>query len=119
MKQSGPRRAKSRPHSRPTRPSSPGGASHQTNIESYLERREIYQDRLLRAAEVALPGIRGAIELAMPGTPVTFESYTGRPMGMVGGFPQTSLFAARGPKPALRTCGWWEIRSFPANRRLG
>ena len=30
----------------------------------------------------------------LPGTPVTFQYYTRRPMGMVGGFAQTSLFAA-------------------------
>jgi hypothetical protein len=33
----------------------------------------------------------------MAGTPLTFEYFTGRPGGMVGGFPQTSLFGG-GPR---------------------
>lgn len=34
----------------------------------------------------------------LPGTPVTFQRYTGRRWGWVGGFPQTSLFGALGPR---------------------
>jgi phytoene dehydrogenase-like protein len=44
----------------------------------------------------------------LPGTPVTFEFYTRRPQGMVGGFPQRSLFDVRGPGtgiPNLRLVG--------------
>lgn len=68
---------------------------------AYEARREIYTERLLLAAERALPGIRDAVELILPGTPVTFEFYTRRPRGMVGGFPQTSLFRARGPHTGI------------------
>lgn len=59
--------------------------------------RDRYADKLLNAAERAMPGIKEAVELCLPGTPVTFEFYTGRPKGMVGGFPQKSLFDVRGP----------------------
>jgi len=70
--------------------------------QAYLSRREKYAERLLVAAEKAIPGIRQAIELCLPGTPVTFEFYTRRPLGMVGGFPQTSLWSARGSRTGLK-----------------
>ncbi len=68
---------------------------------AYEARREEYSERLLRAAEAAMLGLRQGILLQLPGTPVTFERFTWRPWGMVGGFAQTSLFAARGPQTGL------------------
>ena len=35
---------------------------------------------------------------SMPGTPVTFQGFTRRAWGWVGGFPQTNLFRAWGPR---------------------
>lgn len=68
---------------------------------AYLDRRLDYTNRMLAAAERALPGIRSAAELVLPGTPVTFEFYTRRAGGMVGGFPQRSLFGVRGPETGI------------------
>jgi phytoene dehydrogenase-like protein len=34
----------------------------------------------------------------MPGTPVTFQRFTRRKWGWVGGFPQTGLLRAFGPR---------------------
>ncbi len=68
---------------------------------AYEARREEYTERLMQAAERALPGIRNHVRLALPATPMTFQYYTQRPMGMVGGFPQTSLFRARGPRTSV------------------
>ena len=67
----------------------------------YLSRRAEYAERLLKAAERALPGISSAFDVCLPGTPITFDYYTRRPQGMVGGFPQTSLFKARGPRTGI------------------
>ena len=53
-----------------------------------------------RAAEIALPGLRGAARRIMPGTPVSFQRFTHRSLGWVGGFPQTSLFRAWAPRLA-------------------
>ena len=58
----------------------------------YKERIDRYTDRMLRATERALPGVSSSIDLLLPGTPVTFERFTGREKGWVGGFPQTNLF---------------------------
>ena len=55
---------------------------------------------MLAAVEVALPGLRDAARLVMPGTPVTFQHFTRRKWGWVGGFPQTHLLRALGPRLA-------------------
>ncbi len=65
---------------------------------AYEARKDVYTERVLRAAEVALPGLRSAAKLVMPGTPVSFQRFTGRSHGWVGGFPQTSLSRTWGPR---------------------
>ena len=65
---------------------------------AYEARKAEYVERVLTAAETPLPGLRAAARLVLPGTPVTFQRYTGRSFGSVGGFPQTSLFRAWGPR---------------------
>ena len=69
---------------------------------AYERRKAEYARRLLSAAETALPGLRQATELVLPGTPVTFQRFTGRSQGWVGGFPQTHLFRSRKPQLASR-----------------
>lgn len=76
--------------------------------QAYQTRKQEYTERMLSAVENALPGFRSSIRLLLPGSPVTYQFYTDRPQGMVGGLPQTSLFAARGPRtgiPNLRLVG--------------
>lgn len=64
----------------------------------YEQRKQYYVERMLRAAEVAVPGLREAADLTMPGTPVTFQRFTRRAWGWVGGFPQTNLLRAWAPR---------------------
>ncbi len=66
--------------------------------DAYEARKRAYTDRILETAEIALPGVRDAARLVLPGTPVTFQRFTRRAWGWVGGFPQTSLFRAWGPR---------------------
>jgi phytoene dehydrogenase-like protein len=68
--------------------------------ETYEARKQEYTERLLAAAEIALPGLRGAARRIMPGTPVSFQRFTHRSLGWVGGFPQTNLFRAWAPRLA-------------------
>ncbi len=44
------------------------------------------------------PGLRDAADLILPGTPVTFQRFTRRAKGWVGGYPQTNLFRTQGPR---------------------
>ncbi len=68
---------------------------------AYQARKEQYLNQMLDALERALPGVRDTITFQTTGTPVSFERFTRRPQGMVGGFPQTSIFKARGPKTGI------------------
>ncbi|GAB4397235.1 MAG: NAD(P)/FAD-dependent oxidoreductase [Anaerolineales bacterium] len=71
---------------------------HAENPVAYEARKQAYLEKLLAAAEIALPGIRAAQTFAMPGTPLTFARFTRRKWGWVGGFPQTGLFRTWGPR---------------------
>lgn len=66
--------------------------------DAYEARKIEYTERVLAAAEIALPGLRRAAKLVLPGTPVSFQRFTQRSYGWVGGFPQTNLFRAWGPR---------------------
>jgi C-3',4' desaturase CrtD len=92
---------------------------HGTDQSAYELRREEYAERLLKAAEIAVPGIRQAVRLRLPGTPVTFQYYTGRPLGMVGGFPQTSILKARGPKTGIKNLWLVGDSIFPGQSTAG
>jgi C-3',4' desaturase CrtD len=78
----------------------------QRDRAAYEARRAAYTERLLAAAKVALPRLREATDLVLPGTPLTFHRYTGRAGGWVGGFPQVSLFRAM---PPHLTPGVWLV----------
>ncbi|MFN8379891.1 MAG: FAD-dependent oxidoreductase [Anaerolineae bacterium] len=76
--------------------------------EAYADRKAQYAERMLDGIERYLPGFRAAVTVSFSGSPRTYEHYTGRWQGMVGGFPQSSLFRARGPRtgiPNMRLVG--------------
>lgn len=66
--------------------------------DRYESRKKEYVAKMLAHAERALPGFSDGASFVMSGTPVTFERFTRRPFGWVGGFPQTNLFRAWGPR---------------------
>jgi C-3',4' desaturase CrtD len=66
----------------------------------YEARKAAVAEQMLHTAGRALPGLGDATDLVLPGTPVTFQRFTRRAWGWVGGFPQTSLFRAWGPRLA-------------------
>jgi phytoene dehydrogenase-like protein len=68
------------------------------NEQAFEERKQRYLDKLIEAALLALPKLKSHIRLALPGTPLTFERFTQRVNGMVGGFPQTNLWAGWAPR---------------------
>ena len=68
------------------------------DLDADEARKAEYTDRVLDAAQVAIPGLRSAARLVLSGTPVTFQRFTQRSRGWVGGFPQTSLFRAWAPR---------------------
>ncbi len=92
---------------------------HRENPEAYEERKAKYAEKLLDAAEHALPGFRKAAKFIMPGTPHTYETFTRRPLGMVGGFPQTSLLRARSPRTGLQNLWLAGDSIFPGQSTAG
>jgi phytoene dehydrogenase-like protein len=60
---------------------------------AYEERRATYRERLLAAAERALPGISAHLLHVDCATPRTYARFTQRSLGMVGGLPQTPALA--------------------------
>ena len=64
---------------------------------AYMELKSVYIERLLDVFSEQFPKARDAVRSITAATPVTWERYTGRFQGLVGGYPQTSLFKVRGP----------------------
>jgi C-3',4' desaturase CrtD len=72
----------------------------ENNRDGYEARKDAYTTQMLAAAARALPGLLDAARFVLPGTPVSFQRFTRRAWGWVGGFPQTNLFRAWGPRLA-------------------
>jgi C-3',4' desaturase CrtD len=69
----------------------------------YEENKRLYTERVLAAVARSIPALgdlRQAADLILPGTPVTFERFTRRSRGWVGGFPQVNLLQPWGPRLA-------------------
>lgn len=70
-----------------TRPE-PWFALRSSDRAAYVARKHLYAERLLEALDRALPGARAAIRYQQAGTPVSFQRYTSRQNGAVGGIAQ-------------------------------
>lgn len=66
----------------------------------YESARQSYTERIMKLAGRVIPNILDASQLILPGTPVTFERFTRRHRGWVGGFPQKNLFQNWGARIA-------------------
>ena len=86
---------------------------------AYGERKAEYTHKALAAAEIAIPGLGAAVRLCLPGTPVTYHTYTRRPLGLVGGLPQRSLLAVRGPHTRLNNVFLVGDSIFPGQSTAG
>jgi phytoene dehydrogenase-like protein len=90
-----------------------------TDEKGYYTRKEAYTNRLFDTIERVFPGFRAASDLILPGSPVTYAFYTQRASGMVGGFPQTSLFRARGPRTGITNLRLVGDSIFPGQSTAG
>jgi C-3',4' desaturase CrtD len=71
---------------------------YQDDRAAYDARKTEMTEKVLEAAGVVFPGIRANAGLVMAGTPITFQRFARRKWGWVGGFPQTGLLRALGPR---------------------
>lgn len=86
---------------------------------AYQARKEQYAERILAAIERVIPGFRASLALVMDGTPVTYQTWTHRHLGMVGGFPAVSLLRARGPRTGLPNVRLVGDSIFPGQSTAG
>ena len=61
--------------------------------ESYAARKAAYEDLLLRSVERVVPDARDRVVFRASATPLTYERFTRRPLGYVGGLPHTRVVA--------------------------
>lgn len=95
----------------------PWWSARSQNRALYTQQKEQMTDLMLRAVERVLPGLRSHIRYQQSGTPVTFQRYTHRALGMVGGLaqrPEQSGFASLGIR-VPRLPGLWLVgdNTFP------
>lgn len=86
---------------------------------AYEEQKQAYAKRIITSIDKSIPGFKQGAELILPGTPVTYQFYTQRHQGMVGGFPQTSLFKARGPNTGIANIRLVGDSIFPGQSTAG
>jgi C-3',4' desaturase CrtD len=79
-----------------TRPD-PWFAALKEGRDAYLEMKERSTRKVLDLIREEWPETAGSIHTVTAATPVTWERWTGRRGGYVGGYAQTSLFGVRGP----------------------
>lgn len=91
----------------------------ETDRDGYYAKKDDYSDKIISAIDDILPGFRDGIALALPGTPVTYQFYTDRHDGLVGGFPITSLFKARGPRTGVANLRLVGDSIFPGQSTAG
>jgi C-3',4' desaturase CrtD len=86
---------------------------------AYEDCKAVYTERLLSGIERYLPGFKNSVSFLMSGSPTTYQFYTGRHLGMVGGFPQSSLFKARSPKTGISNMRLVGDSIFPGQSTAG
>jgi phytoene dehydrogenase-like protein len=91
----------------------------QQDPDAYYAQKEAYAERMIAAIDRTLPGFRSGIKLMLPGSPVTYEFFTARHLGMVGGFPMKSLFAARSPRTGIQNLKLVGDSIFPGQSTAG
>ena len=71
---------------------------YKLNIDSYKKEKKKMTECMLQLAQSIIPELDHAKKLVFSGTPVSFQRFTRRESGWVGGFPQTHLFRFQNPR---------------------
>ena len=89
------------------------------NPEAYEVEKQVYAERMIALIDTKIAGFKAGVEFILPGSPITYEFYTLRPQGMVGGFPQHSLLRARGPRTGIPNVRLVGDSVFPGQSTAG
>ena len=85
-------------HSRPE----PWFKARAAGKEAYDALKATYTEKVMELLSRHFNGIRQKVHMSSAATPVSWERYTGRKHGYVGGYPQASLFRVRGPQTPFK-----------------
>ncbi len=91
----------------------------QADEAAYHAQKDAYAQAIFTHMERIIPNFKDNLTLILPGTPVTYKFYTDRHLGMVGGFPQTSLFKARSPRTGIANLRLVGDSIFPGQSTAG
>lgn len=91
----------------------------ESDESAYTARKAEYAEKIITGIETVLPSFKAHITLMLPGSPVTYQFYTDRHKGMVGGFPQTSLLKMRGPRTGISNLRIVGDSIFPGQSTAG
>ncbi len=94
-------------------------AAAEQGQDAYEARKAEYQAMVLDGISRYIPGFKEAVRFSMAGSPTSYAFWTGRAQGMVGGFPQTSLFKARGPLTGIPNVRLVGDSIFPGQSTAG
>ncbi len=70
----------------------------ESDREAYLEQKARMEERMLDLAAQVIPDLKNRLVFRESGTPITFQRFTRRSLGWVGGFPQTGIGRSWGPR---------------------
>jgi len=87
--------------------------------QKYQDRKHAFAEEMINTIDKTIPNFKSAVELCLPGTPITYQFYTLRHKGMVGGFPQTTLFNVRTPRTGISNVRLVGDSVFPGQSTAG
>ena len=86
---------------------------------SYQALKEKYSNKMLTILSYYLDDFRKDIDLILTGTPVTYARYTGRHLGLVGGYAQTGGLPPRQDRQGIKNLRMVGDNCFPGQSMAG
>ena len=91
----------------------------QKGRKSYEALKKEYIEKIVGTMVHYLGDCRDSIDFCLAGTPVTYARYTGRHLGLVGGYAQTGLFAPRQKRYGVKNITFVGDYRFPGQSVTG
>ena len=91
----------------------PWWEAQQKGKEFYRAMKWQYTETILELLERHIKGVRDSINICISGTPLTYARYTGRHLGLVGGYAQERLLPPRQQLFGLKNCSLVGDSIFP------
>lgn len=85
----------------------------------YSARKQEYTDKILTLLTHYLGEFRQSVNVVFTGTPVTYARYTGRFLGLVGGYAQTRVLPPKGNTFGMKNLWMVGDHSFPGQSMAG